>query len=156
MRHQPKPAMTPERFWERVDRRGEEECWPWLGAVTPNGYGVQGYRMRSTTAHRIAYELANGCRVTRGMHVRHRCDNRLCCNPAHLEVGTAAENTRDRMERGVVLRGIRNPSTKLGDADAEKIRALAAGGMLQREIGALFGVTQSCVSLVLLRKGRWA
>jgi hypothetical protein len=95
----PRVRSIAERFWEKVERRGPDECWPWLASSRRNGYGRL---WPSTTAHRLAWELANGEQAG-DLYVLHTCDNRLCCNPAHLYLGTHADNVRDRVgrERGV-------------------------------------------------------
>lgn len=75
-----------ERFWSKVDKRGHEECWPWLAAKNKKGYGVissGGHHGAVLLARHVAYELAFG-HILPGLTVRHRCDNRLCCNPGHL------------------------------------------------------------------------
>ena len=92
-RPKPPSAQTeslprPVRFWARVDKSGD--CWLWTGPQA-NGYGRAWGGERSRWAHRIAYELANGP-FPDGMELDHLCRNRLCCNPAHLEVVTHAEN----------------------------------------------------------------
>lgn len=59
----PRWTMTlEERFWSKVDRRAEDECWPWTGITKADGYGL--FRVssaRQPNAHRVAYELANAC-----------------------------------------------------------------------------------------------
>jgi len=81
-----------KRFWSQVSVRSDDECWPWLGPVVKR-YGAYS----STVAHRVAYVLKVGP-IPEGMtldHVRERgCTSTLCCNPAHLEPVTLAENIK--------------------------------------------------------------
>lgn len=94
-----KPRTFEERFWAKVDRRGPDECWPWLGAksLTQRGYyGVLNLGRRGVgvdKAHRIAYRLAGGVLAPRQV-VDHLCRNTLCVNHAHLEAITTSVNTQ--------------------------------------------------------------
>jgi hypothetical protein len=89
-----------ERFWSKVDQRGE--CWEWTASRSDGGYGtffcrhLPGGTARPAHAHRIAYELSVGP-VPNALTLDHLCRNRGCVNPAHLEPVTRGEN---------VLRGI--------------------------------------------------
>ncbi len=87
-----------ERIWVRIDRRGDDECWPWTGCQDGNGYGMvfEDERRRGRRAHRVAYEVIVGP-VPVGLQLDHLCRNRLCCNPAHLEPVTKHENWRRGM-----------------------------------------------------------
>lgn len=82
-------------FWERVDKTSG--CWLWTGAKSTNGgygyfiYGRGGQKLR---AHRVAWEMTHGP-IPEGWVVMHLCDNPLCVNPDHLEVGTQADNVLD-------------------------------------------------------------
>lgn len=88
------------RLWARV--RKTETCWIWEGSRNKQGYGNINRGGRSegnVSTHRAAWELAYGP-VPPGKYLLHSCDNPPCCNPAHLRLGTAAENNADWQERG--------------------------------------------------------
>jgi hypothetical protein len=86
------------RFWAKVDRRSETECWPWK-ASTREGYGCIRQRNKVYSAHCVSWIIANGTQIPEGEIVRHTCDNRSCCNPAHLTTGSPLDNVRDMHER---------------------------------------------------------
>lgn len=92
-----------ERLWSKIERRGPDECWPWLTKTKIAGYGAIGRGGRGgghVLAHRAVWEEAHGPIPKpqgqhHGMVVMHTCDNRLCCNLAHLRLGTQADNVKD-------------------------------------------------------------
>lgn len=99
-----KTIPAEQRFWNKVDRRGRDDCWEWLGAKLPRGYGIIGVgdsRAGSATtgAHRFSYELHYGP-IPDGYYVMHSCDNPSCVNPHHLSVGTPADNNHDTVRKG--------------------------------------------------------
>lgn len=95
-----------DRFWPKVARTGEDECWLWLASKTADGgYGRLTFQARSYTAHRFCWEAHNGP-IEPGQHVLHRCDQPDCVNPAHLFLGTHAQNMRDKVEKGRASHGL--------------------------------------------------
>lgn len=82
-----------EKFYPKVDRRGEDECWMWTGATLPYGpSGVLRHDGKMLYAHRVAYKLAHGRLAPyRNHNVLHSCENKLCCNPKHLFLGSLSE-----------------------------------------------------------------
>jgi hypothetical protein len=88
-----------ERFWAKVDKRGPDECWPWAAALSNRGYGKFSIpKNRWLLAHRVAWQLTHGL-IPEGQIVRHKCDNPLCTNPEHLELGTHQDNSDDMAKR---------------------------------------------------------
>ena len=127
-----------ERLWSKVQKHGDDECWPWMGAVTRTGYGRFSLpNRRGTTAHRFVWILLHGDPGA-DMEVCHKCDNRRCCNPHHLFAGTPKENSQDRVAKGRQSKfwGITNPMAKLTNDDVATILSSTDGHRpLARKLG---------------------
>ena len=108
-----------DRFWRCVKRGTDDECWEWLKGKNTGGYGRYCVNATSVLAHRYAWELVHGP-IPEGMVVRHKCRGK-CVNPNHLEVGTQAENVRDRERDGTDNRGERHGLHKLTEAQVREI-----------------------------------
>lgn len=127
-------------------------CWLWLGAVNSAGYGQLRGDGRAYYAHRMSYEVYRGD-IPAGLVVRHKCDNPLCANPDHLELGTMSDNTQDMLRRGrhhtTPTRGDFHYNSKLTSEDVRFIRSDPRGAS---ELGRILGVDTSTITDV--RKGR--
>lgn len=171
-----------QRFWAKVDRRGPDDCWPWTANMGSDGYGKFWIDGTSKHASRVAWSLTFGVIPDSTPLVCHRCDNPRCCNPAHLFLGTARDNTRDMHEKGraamgerhfshlhpeLLPRGERHGSrtkpgalprgeahhgAKLTTADVLAMRAARAAGASPKALAAQYGVTPTTVVSICLRR----
>lgn len=140
-------APLEDRFHSRImaDTNGKG-CWLWTGSSNPDGYGNLWSGGKMINAHRVSWSLYRGA-IPDGLHVLHKCDVPQCVNPDHLFLGSHADNMADRAAKGRNGCG----AAKLSAADVLKILALK-GQMLQREIGAMFGVSKQSVSYIHARQ----
>lgn len=147
-------TVNAERFWAKVDRTGTG-CWLWTGHRGSRGYGTYAFaKGKVGRAHRIAYALTNGP-IPDGLSVCHSCDVPACCNPAHLWLGTDADNAADRARKGRTVhpfgpdyqgrrpQGETHGSAKLTETTAQEILNSPARNV---EMARKYGVSETCVS----------
>lgn len=144
------------RFWALVERRGYDECWPWLGAKR-KGYGtfklspgdLGSEKRRDVYAHRVAFFLVHGrWPVPQGLH---GCDNPVCCNAEnseHIHEGTPALNMQEKYQRGRAVHPAGEQSARAVLTDAQAVAIRTRRGEPQRLLAAEFGVSQITVSRV--------
>jgi hypothetical protein len=144
------------RFHEKVKRAGPNDCWLWQAMANRGGYGrfkIAAYT--SVTAHRLAWVAAN-MREPGGLIIRHKCVNPPCCNPRHLEIGTAADNAQDKVERGRCRTGRQdgehNGAALLTTEQVGQIVKALQAGESNLQIARRFPVSDSLVSRI--RTGR--
>lgn len=151
---------TPETFWRRVIKT-HSGCWLWTGATNNSGYGTLTYRGRAATAHRTAAFLSGLVDSTDAPKNRkgtgfilHACDNRRCCNPAHMRIGTYAENQLEAYDRRrrVAYRGAAHPNARQTDKSLALIKDMRAHGVSQEAIAKLLNVSQASISKITLGK----
>lgn len=147
------PFTSPD-FWRRVNQHGTVPaacpelgpCWLWTGGQKSGGYGALMVHGTMRTAPQVSWWLHTGEWPPDRASLRwllHRCDVRLCCNPAHLYLGSPADNARDRDVRG------RNGRAKLTAANVCAIRQRVAGGETQVAMALEYGVHSSMVSYIV-------
>lgn len=117
-------ANTAKQLLALIDPEcGPASCWPFLGNVAHNGYGhIRRGQKKTVKAHRWAYEHFYGVEPGK-MLVMHTCDNKLCCNPLHLKLGTHKENMKDLADKGLKR-----------SLCYESIKALRELGLTQKQI----------------------
>lgn len=130
-------------------------CWLWLRGVNVAGYGRIRHKGAARLAHRVAW-FANHGPIPEGMRLCHKCDNPGCVNPAHMFVGTQADNVRDMMRKGRENRdprpyswGEKNGNSRI---TADVVRAILLSPLNQRDTAAAFGVAPSWVQRIRKRE----
>lgn len=154
-KHGPSRPATPvaDRLARRTVANPATGCHEWMGSVDRGGYGQIGLGSGGVgKTHRVAYETAHGPIPAR-MHVLHQCDNRRCVRVDHLFLGTNNDNVADRHAKGRTLKGSETASAKLNETSVKAILALSTDGRFtQQALADLFGVSGSCINLVVSRK----
>lgn len=148
-----------KRFFKKV--RKTNDCWIWIGAHTPRGYGQMCVNYRNIRATRISL-LLHGITVDKDRIVCHRCDTPSCVRPDHLFVGTASDNMRDMVAKGrmpmhlrkgnTLYRGEKNPSARLTAEQVKEIRDRYANQDISQDaLAKRYGVSPNCISRVIQR-----
>lgn len=150
-----------ERFWQKVGPHDDPDaCWEWQAATDGHGYGHMNYEGRQQRAPRVAWQVLVGP-IPAGIHVCHRCDNPSCVNPAHLFLGTAADNMRDMWAKGRGVapgagwkhaRGERHRNARMTWATVTEARERHAVGESLSALAREYGVTPPTMWAILHRK----
>lgn len=149
-----------KRFWSKVNKQGQDECWQWTSPPTRWGYGQfhfgdkYGVPLR---AHRVAWFLTFG-EIPERLLVCHHCDNKLCVNPAHLYLGNYSRNLSDAWKHQLRkpptwILGEKHHSHKLNVNQVQEIRNIhSQGGEKLSAIARLFNVSATTVQRIVSRR----
>jgi len=136
-----------DRFWSKVDKSGgPDECWPWTAALSNTGYGQFMLDYQPQQAHRIAWYLIHGL-IPKGKWVLHHCDNKVCCNPAHLFLGTQSDNMID-----MVMKGRQGGQRLTAHSVLEIRKRYKAGGVSYNILAKEYGVSQAHIGRIIHRE----
>jgi hypothetical protein len=105
-------------------------------------------------AHRISWVMANG-EIPDGLVVRHSCDVKHCVNPAHLSIGTQADNMADKVSRKRQARGAAHGRSKLSSVQVEAIREMRSQGILLKDIAAAYDISVGHVGNITTNPRYW-
>ena len=129
-----------ERVESNIVRIPFAECWYWRLAPGSHGYGQMMFPdHKPRLAHRLVYEHYVGP-IPDGLHVLHRCDNRACCNPSHLFLGTPKDNMRDCVAKKRNSPPPVGANRKLTEAQQNEIVARFRGGEKCKAIASDYGI----------------
>lgn len=134
------PRRTAEERFERLTRRQPDpQCDLWIGGLASSGYPNFWWNGTTWPAYRAAWMLFVGP-IPKGLVVRHKCRTPRCVKLTHLELGTHAENERDKDRDGTKPRGERHHQAKLTTADVLEAQQLYLNGLSFLEIAPRFNV----------------
>lgn len=141
-----------ERFDSKVFPDPNSGCWLWCGTMGSNGYGHFWNESKIFLSHRMSWMLHVGP-ITDGKFVLHKCNNRACCNPKHLYLGTQKDNNEDTIRAGrhFFKSGRLNPRPSARLTEDEVLHVFHSIGP-QRRIAKRFGVSQATVSEIKTKK----
>lgn len=142
------PKAIKERFMEKF-KVVESGCHEWQSTLSKTGYAKIWQNGRQALAHRVSHEIFIG-EIPYDKMVLHKCDNRKCVNPDHLYLGTASQNTKDKVLRFKGMWG----NMKHYPQSVIDVHRLHQQGLTQTKIGNIVGMHQTHVSRIIRGKAR--
>lgn len=153
------------RFWPKVNKNGPipahkpelGPCWIWIAGVNGNGYGCLAARFNKSrgvmiSTHRASWIIANKKQVPNGLHVLHHCDTPRCIRPVHLFIGTDADNSADKIQKGREVHPIGETHTnaKLTEEQVRQIRSVyKIGNCTYSDLADTFNVSHTLIAMII-------
>ena len=147
-----------EKFWSKVDKKADDECWEWLSSNCKKAYHCICIGGKICKAHRISWVIHNGAipeydELHRKICVCHKCDNPDCVNPKHLFLGTHKDNMRDRHRKERAVVGEAHGRSKLTNDQVQDIREkYAVRCNTKKELAKLYNVTVKTIEGIVFNK----
>lgn len=108
---------------------------------------------KEVRAHRLSYRVHVDPDFDSELIVRHKCSNKACCNPNHLELGTQQDNIDDKVRDGTMARGIKQGHAKMTEATVLEARARYATGLYSiYGLAKLYGINHTTMTDIIRRK----
>ncbi len=139
---------TKEITWKIND--GCHECTS--HATNSSGYPQTRISGKLWAISRYIYTQHYG-EIPKGKIIRHKCDNRLCINIDHLEIGTHKDNSQDMVKRNRSAKGVKNGNAKLTESDVLEIRQIGRS-QPQIEVAKMYNVKPKAIRKIL-KRFRW-
>lgn len=138
------PHSRLEAFARKTDKRGHDECWPWLANKNKSGHGRFRSGGRLVMAHRQSWEFFFG-NIPEGKMVLHKCDDPGCVNPYHLYLGSNSDNMKDSVRAGT-HNGPQRRS--LNEEQLKEAQRLLSFGRSQYSVARILSVSRSTIENV--------
>ena len=150
-------ATTEQRFWRRVIKSPDNDCWDWAGSKSAQGYGWFWNGSGMTRASRVSWQIHYGD-IPTGMCICHHCDNPVCANPHHLYLGTYSDNVADAYRRGrnKPRPGTSNSNAKLTEGLVRTLREAKKAGVRGRALLALCPEVNKGAVYQAINRKTWA
>lgn len=138
-----------KRYWEKVDKKGIDECWNWLASINQDGYGNFTYHGKIINAH-IMSCIIHKIEIPKGKEVTHICNNRKCQNPNHFKIDTHSNNLKYMVDTGRAVHPKGNECSfiKITENQVIEIKRRLLNGDMQKDIAKDYGISKQLVSSI--------
>lgn len=154
-----------KQIWQRLLKKSERQtngCLYWIGSIS-NGYGQTSIQGKPIAVHRLSCMIKMNVKELDKkqdnvrLFVRHLCNNKLCFEQTHLELGTQYENDyEDKIENGTLQRGEKHYNSSITEKLAKKIKLskpkLNPNFKTVKEVAKLFNISESTIQKI--KKGK--